>query len=168
MNRRGFLLGAGALGVAALAGMFGFPTHLGHLTSSGTIANLEALFVARETHPGRGIAYSAESHYTHARMCHVLNMPAYPVPVDHEGRMDLDALEDTLRRQDIGTVVLTAGTTSLGVVDPIDQALDLQARYGFRIHVDAAYGGFHTLINNTPPWRPGRTRGSRRPPPRTT
>ncbi|GAB3874215.1 hypothetical protein GCM10029964_015810 [Kibdelosporangium lantanae] len=40
--------------VAALAGMFGFPTHLGHLTSSGTIANLEALFVARETHPGRG------------------------------------------------------------------------------------------------------------------
>ncbi|GAB3874211.1 hypothetical protein GCM10029964_015800 [Kibdelosporangium lantanae] len=39
------------------------------------------------------------------------------------------------------------------MVDPIDQALDLQARYGFRIHVDAAYGGFHTLINNTPPWQ---------------
>jgi glutamate/tyrosine decarboxylase-like PLP-dependent enzyme len=139
--------------VDALAEMFGFPTHLGHLTSSGTIANLEALFVARETHPGRGIAYSAESHYTHARMCHVLNMPAHRIPVDHKGRMDLDALEDTLREADIGTVVLTAGTTSLGVVDPIDQALELRARYGFRIHVDAAYGGFHTLINNTPPWQ---------------
>ncbi len=39
-----------------LAGMFGFGDHLGHLTSSGTIANLEALFIARETHPGKGIA----------------------------------------------------------------------------------------------------------------
>ena len=38
--------------VAQLAAMFGFATHLGHLTSSGTIANLEALYVARETHPG--------------------------------------------------------------------------------------------------------------------
>src|SRR5471032_785683 len=35
--------------VAQLAGMFGFADHLGHLTSSGTIANLEALYVARET-----------------------------------------------------------------------------------------------------------------------
>ena len=39
---------------AQLAGMFGFGTHLGHLTTSGTMANLEALFVARELHPGRG------------------------------------------------------------------------------------------------------------------
>src|ERR1700689_4899451 len=30
--------------VAEIAGMFGLPTHLGHLTSSGTIANLEALW----------------------------------------------------------------------------------------------------------------------------
>ncbi|HEY1323864.1 MAG TPA: aspartate aminotransferase family protein, partial [Streptosporangiaceae bacterium] len=58
--------------VAELAAMFGFRTHLGHLTSSGTIANLEALYVARELHPGRGVAYSAEAHYTHARMCGVL------------------------------------------------------------------------------------------------
>src|SRR5947209_8513302 len=34
--------------VAELAAMFGFRTHLGHLTSSGTVANLEALYVARE------------------------------------------------------------------------------------------------------------------------
>ena len=38
--------------VADLAAMFGMPTHMGHLTSSGTIANLEALWAARETHPG--------------------------------------------------------------------------------------------------------------------
>src|SRR5262245_65521996 len=37
--------------VATLAAMFGLDTHLGHLTTSGTRANLEALYVARETHP---------------------------------------------------------------------------------------------------------------------
>src|SRR5215472_2810353 len=47
--------------VATLATMFGFQTYLGHLTSSGTVANLEALYVARELHPGRGVAYSAEA-----------------------------------------------------------------------------------------------------------
>src|SRR5215469_8414034 len=45
-----------------LAAMFGFQTHLGHLTTSGTIANLEALYVARELHPELGVAYSSEAH----------------------------------------------------------------------------------------------------------
>ena len=132
--------------VADLAAMFGFDTHLGHLTSSGTIANLEALYVARQIHPDRGIAYSADSHYTHARMCGVLGVAGHSVPVDARGRMDLDALESLLRSGKIGTVVLTAGTTGLGAIDPIDQALPLAGRYGVRLHVDAAYGGFFTLL----------------------
>ncbi|MDO0938161.1 aminotransferase class I/II-fold pyridoxal phosphate-dependent enzyme [Streptomyces sp. DG2A-72] len=132
--------------VAQLAAMFGYDTHLGHLTTSGTIANLEALFVARELHPGRGVAYSADAHYTHGRMCRVLGMEGHAVPTDNRGRMDLDALEDLLRSGRVGTVVLTAGTTGLGAVDPIHEALLLKERYGVRIHVDAAYGGFFTLL----------------------
>ncbi|SDZ44575.1 Glutamate or tyrosine decarboxylase [Amycolatopsis xylanica] len=132
--------------VAALATMFGFGEHLGHLTTSGTIANLEALFVARELHPGKGVAYSAEAHYTHPRMLRVLGVEGYEVPVDGQGRMDLDALESLLRTGKVGTVVLTTGTTGLGAIDPIDEALALRSRYGVRIHVDAAYGGFFTLL----------------------
>jgi glutamate/tyrosine decarboxylase-like PLP-dependent enzyme len=131
---------------AQLATMFGLDRHLGHLTSSGTMANLEALFVARELHPGRGIAYGTEAHYTHSRMCRVLGVPGYPVPADSRGRMDLGALEDLLRTGRVGTVVLTAGTTGLGAVDPIDQALALRERHEVRLHVDAAYGGFFTLL----------------------
>ncbi|MER6351750.1 aminotransferase class V-fold PLP-dependent enzyme [Streptomyces sp. NPDC001634] len=132
--------------VAQLAAMFGYETHLGHLTTSGTIANLEALFVARELHPGRGIAYSEDAHYTHGRMCHVLGLEGHPVRTDSRGRIDLEALEDLLRTGRVGTVVLTAGTTGLGAVDPIHEALALRESYGVRIHVDAAYGGFFTLL----------------------
>nr|WP_206327834.1 aminotransferase class I/II-fold pyridoxal phosphate-dependent enzyme [Streptomyces sp. S3(2020)] len=132
--------------VARLAAMFGYDTHLGHLTTSGTIANLEALFVARELQPGRGIAYSADAHYTHGRMCHVLGMRGRPVRTDSRGRMDPEALEDILRTGEIGTVVLTTGTTGLGAVDPVHEILPLAERHGVRVHIDAAYGGFFTLL----------------------
>ncbi|HTT53321.1 MAG TPA: aminotransferase class I/II-fold pyridoxal phosphate-dependent enzyme [Streptosporangiaceae bacterium] len=131
---------------AQLATMFGLDRHLGHLTTSGTIANLEALFVARELHPGRGVAFSADAHYTHSRMCHVLGIDGYPVGTDSRGRIDLGALEDVLRTGRVGTVVLTAGSTGLGAIDPIDAALRLAGRHGVRIHVDAAYGGFFALL----------------------
>ena len=133
--------------VADLAAMFGLPeAHLGHLTSSGTIANLEALWVARQLAPGRAVAHSADAHYTHARMCEVLGVESVAVPADAAGRMDLGALEDLLAGGRVGTVVLTAGTTGLGAVDPIAEALALRDRYGCRLHVDAAYGGFFALL----------------------
>jgi glutamate/tyrosine decarboxylase-like PLP-dependent enzyme len=132
--------------VAQLAEMFGLSTHLGHLTTSGTIANLEALYVARELHPGRGIAYSAEAHYTHSRMCVVLGIEGTPVAADGAGRMDLTALDGLLAKGGIGTVVATAGTTGLGAIDPVHEVLAVARRHGVRVHVDAAYGGFFTLL----------------------
>src|SRR5215813_680404 len=147
--------------VAQLAAMFGFGTHLGHLTSSGTIANLEALYVARELHPERGVAYSSEAHYTHARMCGLLGINRTTVATDATGRIDLDALEDLLAGGTIGTVVATAGTTGLGAIDPVHDVLAVARRHGVRVHVDAAYGGFFTLLTGADgraaldprPWR---------------
>ena len=132
--------------IAQLARMFGLGTHLGHLTTSGTIANLEALYVARELRPGDGVAYSAEAHYTHARMCRVLGVAGTPVAVDSAGRLDLGALDDLLAGGRIGTVVATAGTTGLGAIDPVSGVLAIARKHGVRVHVDAAYGGFFTLL----------------------
>jgi glutamate/tyrosine decarboxylase-like PLP-dependent enzyme len=132
--------------VAQLARMFGLPTHLGHLTTSGTIANLEALYVARELHPGRGVAYSAEAHYTHSRMCGVLGIEGIQVPADGAGRLDPGALDALLARGTVGTVVATAGTTGLGAIDPVHEVLAVARSRGVRVHVDAAYGGFFTLL----------------------
>ena len=132
--------------VAELATMFGYDAVLGHLTSSGTIANLEALWVARELHSGKAIAFSEQAHYTHARMCSVLGIEGVAIPSDRNGRMDPDALEARLRDGGIGTIVATVGTTSLGAVDPLRQILALAREHGARVHVDAAYGGFFTLL----------------------
>lgn len=133
--------------VEQLAGMFGLAApSLGHLTSSGTIANLEALWVARELAPETAVVHSASAHYTHARMCGVLGVESRAVATDALGRIDLDAVEAEIQRGGVGTVVLTAGTTGLGAIDDIAGALALRERYGVRLHVDAAYGGFYSLV----------------------
>lgn len=132
--------------VIKLARMFGLADHLGHLTSSGTTANLEALWVARESHPGKAIAFSTDAHYTHSRMCQVIGVEGVPVRTDARGRMDLDALEQELSTGRIGTVVATLGTTGLGALDPLPEIIELAQAHGARVHVDTAYGGFFTLI----------------------
>ena len=137
--------------VAALARMFGWPQYLGHLSSSGTFANLEGLWIASQVHPGRAIAASEQAHYTHGRISGVLGLPFVSIRADNAGRMDLNALEDALRTGNIGTVVTTLGTTATGAVDPLDRVLELQTKYGFRIHVDAAYGGYFMLAGNLDP-----------------
>jgi glutamate/tyrosine decarboxylase-like PLP-dependent enzyme len=137
--------------VAEIAAMFGWDAHLGHLTGGGTMANLEALWVAGQLKPGSKIAASSMAHYTHERIGGVLKLPFVKVAADGLGRMDLAALEALAAGGEIGCVVATLGTTGLGSVDPLPEILRLRERYGFRVHVDSAYGGYFTLAENLAP-----------------
>jgi glutamate/tyrosine decarboxylase-like PLP-dependent enzyme len=136
--------------VAQLAAIFGWPQHLGHLTSGGTFANLEALWIAGQLHPGKKIVASAQAHYTHERISSVLHLPFQKAPVDACGRMDCAALEELAKAGDLGCVVATIGTTAIGAVDPLPQILRLRQKYNFRVHADAAYGGYFSLVDNLP------------------
>src|SRR5438270_6559133 len=134
--------------VAEFGSMFGWNNFLGHLCGGGTIANLEALWVAGQLHPGKKILASAQAHYTHQRISSVLKLECESVPVDSQARIDIDALRKRLQRGDIGTVVATMGTTATGSVDPLPEILVLRDKFGFRLHADAAYGGYFALIDN--------------------
>lgn len=133
--------------IAAIGTMFGMDDPLGHLCGGGTMANLEALWVSGRKRPGKTILASSQAHYTHSRISEVLGLKFESVPVTGDGRMDINALERRLQSDDIGTVVATLGTTGLGAVDPLAQVLELRQRHDFRIHVDAAYGGYFTLAS---------------------
>ncbi len=134
--------------VAEIARMFGWETHLGHLCGGGTMANFEALWVARELQPGKAVVASRQAHYTHSRLASVLAVPLQEIDVDARGRMDPASLEAALQTGTVGTVVATLGTTAAGAVDPLPEILALRRRYGFRLHVDAAYGGYFVLADN--------------------
>jgi tyrosine decarboxylase/aspartate 1-decarboxylase len=134
--------------VAQIAEMFGWKEFLGHLCGGGTMANLEALWVASQVHPGKKILASEQAHYTHKRISAVLQLPFESVSCDARGRMDANALAARVARGDVGTVVATMGTTATGSVDPLAEILALRDEHRFRVHADAAYGGYFTLAEN--------------------
>lgn len=138
--------------VAELARMYGWEIHLGHLTGGGTLANMEGLWIAAEK-MGRDklIVASKQAHYTHKRLSEVLGLNFQPIAINSNGRMALDDLKRLLDTYDVGTVVATLGTTAIGSVDPLPAILELRDEYGFRIHVDSAYGGYFTLADNLAP-----------------
>ena len=133
--------------VTAIGKMFGVSNPLGHLCGGGTMANLEALWVAGKLHPGRKIVASEQAHYTHSRISEVLALEFGTVSADQFGRMDPAALEPMLAEGNVGSVVVTLGTTGLGAIDPLADILQLRQKYDFRIHVDAAYGGYFRIAS---------------------
>lgn len=136
-----------------LSDLAGLPAEAGGcFVSGGTIANLSALVVARDTSPwaagaeGRPprVAVSTESHSSVARALSIIGAQPLVVPArDH--RLTADALAQALASQhdpgDVVAVVATAGTTNAGIVDDLAGVAELAKSRGLWMHVDAAYGG---------------------------
>jgi glutamate/tyrosine decarboxylase-like PLP-dependent enzyme len=134
--------------VAEIARLVQWEPFLGHLTGGGTFANLEALWISGKLKPGLKVVASTQAHYTHQRISDVLGLTFQSVAADSRARMDMESLRKLLDEGDIGTVVATIGTTGTGSVDPLPEILKLRDRYGFRLHADAAYGGYFILADN--------------------
>jgi glutamate/tyrosine decarboxylase-like PLP-dependent enzyme len=143
-----------------LAVSFGLgPEPGGVMTSGGSLANLQALAVARNRAfdaAGTGVGgadpvlfASAVAHTSLRKAAMVLGLgtdAVHPVPTDADSRMDPDALEEAIADvRDDGRepfcVVATAGTTTTGNVDPLDAVADVAADHDLWFHADAAYGG---------------------------
>ena len=136
--------------IVDLAAMFGWQDTLGHLTGGGTMANLEALWVAGRLHPGKRIIGSRQAHYTHSRISEVLGIPYSPVAVTRDGRMDMEEIEALLQarrcghdRRDDGEHRTRRRRSFIGSI------LKLRDKYDFRIHADAAYGGYFRTRQQT-------------------
>ena len=110
----------------------------GVLVSGGSVASLVALAAARERAPSDAVVYvSSEGHASIPRALRVLGMRYVVVPARDDGRMRAD---DVRAAMETGgepfCVVATAGTTSTGAVDPLEELAEL----GLWLHVDGAYG----------------------------
>ena len=131
--------------IVDIGNMFGWEAPLGHLAGGGTMANLEALWIASRLSPDKRVVASELAHYTHKRICEVLRIPYSAVRCTPGGHMDLAHLDELLEQGDVGTVVATMGTTGFGAVDPLPGILERTAKADVRVHADAAYGGYFTL-----------------------
>ncbi|TDU86636.1 L-2,4-diaminobutyrate decarboxylase [Kribbella voronezhensis] len=148
--------------VRSLAGLAGFGTEAdGVLTPGGSISNLLALLIARDSAAGlagidarrdgvqglaKPVVFCSElAHFSIQRACAALGLgedAVVPIATDDDFRMRLDLLEAELAKPGRTpiAVVATAGTTDYGSIDPIAGIARLAAIHGAWVHVDAAYG----------------------------
>jgi L-2,4-diaminobutyrate decarboxylase len=105
----------------------------GHMVPGSTIANLTALWAARECAGVKEVAYAEAAHLSVGKAAHILGLTQRPLPCGPSGALLPDALPDDLQNT---ALVLTAGTTSTGAID--DLALCGRAAW---THVDAAWAG---------------------------
>jgi glutamate/tyrosine decarboxylase-like PLP-dependent enzyme len=104
------------------------------------------------------VAVSADAHFSLKHGVRFLGLgedSLIPVGVDRNRRMDAGKLRSTLEdlqdTRDVFCVVATAGTTSTGSVDPIDEAADVCQELGSWLHVDGAYGLAYALVPEKAP-----------------
>lgn len=105
----------------------------GHLVPGSTLANLTALWAARELTGARRVVASTAAHVSIAKAAQILGLELVQVAVDDRQRLRVDALADDLSD---AVLVLIAGTVATGAIDPLDAGRGAAWR-----HVDAAWGG---------------------------
>jgi len=136
-----------------IADLAGLPAGAGGcFVSGGSVANLSALLVARDTAPGRTgrhtarprIAISDEAHSSVDKALRIMAVEPFRVATpDHRltGSALSAALEGEPGGDEVIGVVATAGTTNAGMIDDLAGVAAVAAERDLWFHVDAAYGG---------------------------
>ncbi len=104
----------------------------GHMTPGSSLANLTALWAARDVAGVTRVVASSSAHNSIAKSARILGLEFETQPVDTEDRLSREALGNLSN----ACLVLTAGTTGTGAIDP----LHLTANAAWT-HVDAAWAG---------------------------
>ncbi len=104
----------------------------GHFCAGSTIANLTAIWAARDAAGVKKVVTSQAAHLSVEKACRLLGLECVKVALDERGRLDREQLPNL----DEACLVLTAGTTATGAIDPLELAGEAKWT-----HVDAAWAG---------------------------
>lgn len=113
----------------------------GRFLTGGTEANLFALYIAREATGKRQVVVPEHAHFSFEKAARMLGMELVWVPDRPDHRCNVDAMAAAIT-EDTALVVGVAGTTELGLVDPLVDLSVACSEKGVRLHVDGAFGGY--------------------------
>ena len=130
----------------------------GYVATGGTEANIQAIWMFRNHFRSEfklkteeiALVYSEDSHYSMPKAANLLDLSSIILKVDSANRQILpdDLLGKIEKAKSQGykafIIVANLSTTMFGSVDDLNFLGDFFTKNGhpFRIHVDAAYGGF--------------------------
>lgn len=119
----------------------------GHVVTGGTEANIMAIRAARNhARKYKGISEGEllipkSAHFSFKKAADLMNLKIVEADLDDSYKMDVKSIEEKITDNTIAIVAI-AGTTELGLVDPIDKISEIALKNNIYFHVDAAFGGF--------------------------
>lgn len=130
--------------------LFGQKT--GHATHGSSYGNLDALWQARKKFgdTSKRVYASDQSHYSIMKACDILGLKLQLIPSNALQQIDVKALALACKEEAPMAIVATSGTSSSGQLDDVLAIKTLTQRYPCWVHIDAAWGGFLSLIDNSP------------------
>jgi tyrosine decarboxylase/aspartate 1-decarboxylase len=129
--------------ISMLGSLLSNPKASGSIVSGGTEANIVVLWAARNiAKKERGeVIVPVSAHYSFDKACDLLNLKLVKVKLNGRFQMDVKAAEKAITSKTVA-IVGVAGSTGLGVVDPIRELSEIASAHKIYLHVDAAFGGF--------------------------
>ena len=129
--------------VRMLGTLLSNPQASGHIVTGGTEANVLALWTAKKLSQKTDceVIVPASAHCSFDKAADLLDMKIVKVKLKDNFQVDKAAVKKAINPKTVALVGI-AGTTALGVVDPIRDLAELASKENLYLHVDAAFGGF--------------------------
>lgn len=119
----------------------------GNIVTGGTEANIMAIRAARNhARKYKGITDGEiiipdSAHFSFKKAADMLNLRIVESKLDDNYRIDVESVKDAISDKTVAIVAI-AGTTELGLIDPIEEISKIAHENNIYFHVDAAFGGF--------------------------
>ena len=119
----------------------------GNIVTGGTEANIMAIRAARNhARKYKGIIAGEiivpeSAHFSFKKAADILNLKIIEAKLDENYKIDVDFIKKSVTDNTVAIVAI-AGTTELGLVDPISEISEIALENNIYFHVDAAFGGF--------------------------
>lgn len=130
-----------------IGSMLSIENPAGHMVTGGTEANIMAIRAARNiARDNKGLTdgeliVPKSAHFSFKKAADMLNLNLIRVDLDENYRINPKLVEESISENTVAIVGI-AGTTELGMIDPIEELSDIALQNDIHLHVDAAFGGF--------------------------
>ena len=133
--------------IKSLGELLSLDNAYGNIVTGGTEANIMAIRAARNhARKYKGITDGEliipdSAHFSFKKAADMLNLKIVEAKLDENYKIDVDSLKEAISDKTIAIVAI-AGTTELGLIDPIEEISKIAFENNIYFHVDAAFGGF--------------------------
>ena len=133
--------------IQSIGEMLSLDKSYGNIVTGGTEANLMAIRAARNhARKYKGIVDGEiiipdSAHFSFKKAADMLNLRIVEAKLDDNYKIDVESVREAISDKTVAIVAI-AGTTELGLIDPIEEISKIAHENNIYFHVDAAFGGF--------------------------